>query len=75
MNRDELRTNGIDIEVTVVINVVKNTPKHTGTYRYLVSKWDKDGFLIKNHYSNNLFNSYNEALDDAIEYANEIVDS
>ena len=60
----------IDIEITVVINVVNNTPVHTGKYRFLVSKWGSNNALSSNNYSEKIYDSYEDAENAAIELAN-----
>lgn len=60
----------IDIEVTVVINVVNNAPVHSGKYRYIVSKWDSNNALSTNKYSDKIYDSYEDAENAAIELAN-----
>ena len=62
----------IDIEITVVINVVNNIIKHTGKYRYLVSKWDSNNALSVNKYSDKIYDSYEDAENAAIELANKL---
>jgi hypothetical protein len=62
----------IDIEITVVINVVNNTPVHTGKYRYLVSKWDSNNALSVNKYSDKIYDSYEDAENAAIDLANKL---
>jgi hypothetical protein len=62
----------IDIEITVVINVVNNIIKHTGKYRYLVSKWDSNNALSVNKYSDKTYDSYEDAENAAIELANKL---
>jgi hypothetical protein len=68
--RDEFRKKGIDIEVTVVADVVDNHSKHTGKYRYLISHWDESGALIANYYSPTIYPSYHMAEDEAIIFIN-----
>ena len=60
----------IDIEIAVVINVVRNTPVHTGKYRFLVSKWDNNNALSVNKYSEKIYDGYEDAENAAIELAN-----
>ena len=60
----------VDIEITVVINVVNNTPVHTGKYRFLVSKWGSNNALSSNNYSEKIYDSYEDAENAAIELAN-----
>ena len=62
----------IDIEITVVINVVNNTSVHIGKYRYLVSKWDSNNALSVNKYSDKIYDSYEDAENAAIELANKL---
>lgn len=62
----------IDIEITVVINVVNSTAVHTGKYRYLVSKWNSNNALSVNKYSDKFYDSYEDAENAAIELANKL---
>ena len=62
----------IDIEITVVIDVVNNTPVHTGKYRFLVSKCDSNNALSVNKYSDKIYDSYEDAENAAIELANKL---
>lgn len=74
LQREFLRNNNIDIEVTVVSSIKDDKTFHTGKYRYLVSHWDKDGTLIKNYYNDEKFDSYNEAVDEALKTAYKLID-
>ena len=64
--RNFLRQAGVDIEISVVINIKDGKAHHTGKYRYLVSQWDKEGVLIKNHYSEKNYDNYYDAEDAAL---------
>lgn len=70
VQREVLRSQHIDIEVTVITNA-DGFVKHTRQYRFLVSYWDQDWNLIKNYYSPNKFDSYEQAEEEAIRIANE----
>lgn len=60
----------IDIEITVVIDVVNHIIVHIGKYRYLVSKWDNNNALSVNVYSDKIYDSYEDAENAAMELAN-----
>lgn len=71
LRRELLRQNNIDIEITVVGTADGNGKwKRTGEYRYIVSVWDDSDLLKKNIYSDNMYNSYNDAENAAIQIGN-----
>lgn len=71
LRRELLRQNNIDIEITVVgIGDGNGKWKRTGEYRYIVSVWDDSDLLKKNIYSDNMYNSYNDAENAAIQIGN-----
>lgn len=70
VQREVLRSQHIDIEVTVV-TTADGFIKHTNKYRFIVSYWDDIWNLIKNYYSKNTYDSYEEAEEAAIKIANE----
>lgn len=72
LRREYLRNNGIDIEITPVVSVIGQV-KHTGKYRYLVTEWNENKVLVKNHYNDYQFDSYNDAENYAINIANDIL--
>ena len=74
LKRAILRTKNIDIEVTVVSDIRDNKTFNTGRYRYLVSQWQADGKLIKNHYTDQTFANYTEAENAALELGYQLAD-
>ena len=70
VQREVLRSQHIDIEVSVITNS-SGLVKHTTHYRFIVSYWDQDWNLIKNYYSPDKFDSYEQAEQEAIRIANE----
>ena len=70
VQREVLRSQRIDIEVSVITNS-DGLVKHTRQYRFIVSYWDQDWKLIKNYYSPDKFDSYEQAEQEAIRIANE----
>ena len=70
VQREVLRSQRIDIEVSVITNS-SGLVKHTRQYRFIVSYWDQDWNLIKNYYSPDKFDSYEQAEQEAIRIANE----
>ena len=74
LQREFLRQNHIDIEITVVSDIKDGKTFHTGQYRYLVSHWAEDGTIVKNYYNDEKFDSYVEAEDKALQIAYKILD-
>lgn len=70
VQREVLRSQRIDIEVSVITNS-DGFVKHTRQYRFIVSYWDQNWNLIKNYYSPDKFDSYEQAEQEAIRIANE----
>ena len=70
VQREVLRSQHIDIEVSV-ITCSEGLVKHTRQYRFIISYWDQDWNLIKNYYSPDKFDSYEQAEQEAIRIANE----
>ena len=70
VQREVLRSQHIDIEVSVITNS-DGFVKHTRQYRFIVSYWDQNWNLIKNYYSPDKFDSYEQAEQEAIRIANE----
>ena len=60
---------GVDIEVTAIGEATDKDWKKTGKYRYTVSLWRTDGRLIKNIYSSEIYDSYEDAENTAIHIA------
>jgi len=70
--RAVLRSQNIDIEVQVV-TTADGFVQHTGQYRFIVSYWNDTKHIIKNYYSPNKYDSYEQAEAEAIRIANERV--
>ena len=70
VQREVLRSQHIDIEVSVITRS-DGLVKHTRQYRFIVSYWDQNWNLIKNYYSPDKFDSYEQAEQEAIRIANE----
>ena len=70
VQREVLRSQRIDIEVSVITNS-DGLVKHTRQYRFIISYWDQNWNLIKNYYSPDKFDSYEQAEQEAIRIANE----
>lgn len=70
VQREVLRSQHIDIEVSVITHS-DGFVKHTRQYRFIVSYWDQNWNLIKNYYSPDKFDSYEQAEQEAIRIANE----
>ena len=70
VQREVLRSQRIDIDVSVITNS-DGLVKHTRQHRPIVSYWDQDWNLIKNYYSPDKFDSYEQAEQEAIRIANE----
>lgn len=60
---DNCRNEGMDVEIQCIIDAQSGKVRKAG-YRAIVSEWDKNGFLIRNHYLPNR-KTYEEAKDDA----------
>lgn len=69
LKRAHLRMQGVDIEVTALGESTDGIWQKTGKYRYTISLWRTDGRLIKNIYSSEVYDSYDEAENTAIHIA------
>lgn len=72
LDRKQLRDNGIDIEVQNIYTPALTTIS-TRQYRYVVVKWNKYWILEKTYYSDLQYDSYEQAENAAVEFANTLI--
>ena len=61
----KMREQNIDVEISCVFSNREEGQVKIG-YRYLISAWDKNNVMIKNIYTDDVYNSYEAAVIAAI---------
>lgn len=61
----KLREQNVDVEISCVFSNREEGQVKIG-YRYLISAWDKNNVMIKNIYTDDVYNSYEAAVIAAI---------
>jgi hypothetical protein len=61
----KMREQNVDVEITCVFSNREEGQVKIG-YRYLISAWDKNNVMIKNIYTDDVYNSYEAAVIAAI---------
>ena len=61
----KMREQNVDVEITCVFSNRQEGQVKIG-YRYLISAWDKNNVMIKNIYTDDVYNSYEAAVIAAI---------
>ncbi len=61
----KMREQNVDVEITCVFSNRQEGQVKIG-YRYLISVWDKNNVMIRNIYTDDVYNSYEAAVIAAI---------
>lgn len=61
----KMREQNVDVEISCVFSNREEGQVKIG-YRYLISAWDKNNVMIKNIYTDDVYNSYEAAVIAAI---------